>query len=113
MITDDLLNKTDLVKLRKMAMRVIDKIGDTNFYNQESINLKWINLHNLFRKGPKAKVFSDTDFQLIKNASEAARVSFSCLLGWVSREKFDIQEDINFHHLTKVLSRLIDREAFR
>lgn len=76
MVTDELLNKTDVLKLRKMAMKIIDKIGDTNFHNRESINLKWVNLHNVFRKGPSAEVFSEKDFKLVAKAAEAARVSF-------------------------------------
>lgn len=80
MITDELVNKTDVLKLRKMAIKLIDKIGDTNFHNRESINLKWVNLHNVFRKGPAAKVFSNKDFQLINRAAEAARVSADTIL---------------------------------
>lgn len=78
MITDELISQEDTIKLRQLAMKVIDRMGQTNFHNRESINLKWINLHNLFRNGTSSGVLTENDFQLIKNTSEAARVRFNC-----------------------------------
>lgn len=100
MVTDELMDKNDLVELRKMAIRLIDKLGDTTFRNRESINLKWINLHNVFRKGPQAKVFREKDFQLINKAAERARVSLTVLKMFVV-----YSENLCIHFTRKNLER--------
>ncbi|XP_015785926.1 2-oxoglutarate and iron-dependent oxygenase domain-containing protein 3 [Tetranychus urticae] len=81
MITDELVSRADTMKLRQLAMKVIDRMGQTNFHNRESINLKWINLHNLFRNGTENGVLTESDFQLIKNTSEAARSAVGLAFG--------------------------------
>ncbi|RWS09666.1 potassium channel subfamily T member 2-like protein, partial [Dinothrombium tinctorium] len=76
LVTDALVTAAEAQTLRKMAQRLIDAIGDTSTYNRESLNLKWVNLHNVFRKAPR-KLFSKRDFDLIKNTSELAKYIIS------------------------------------
>lgn len=40
----------------------------------QSYNLRWINLHHLFKYGAQDKIFDDDDFELIRNTSEAVKV---------------------------------------
>lgn len=75
MVVDDLLPEDQISKLRKTAEKVLNRVGDISQGNRESINLQWVNLHNLFKRNFTRKVMTNTDFQLIRNASEAARVS--------------------------------------
>ena len=74
MLTDNLLPEDQVLKLRSLATKLIDKVGDTSYANRESINLQWINLHNLYKRNVTKKVLKDWEFDLIRNASIAARV---------------------------------------
>ena len=74
-MVDNLLPPDQIKALQETAAKVLDKVGDQSYSNRESINLQWINLHNLFRRNMKKKVINKKDFELIRNASEAARVS--------------------------------------
>lgn len=57
-----------------MARLYTTVIGDTNYHNRESYNLRWINLHHLFKYGAQDKIFDDNDFEMIRNTSEAVKV---------------------------------------
>jgi len=74
-ITDTLINETDVINFRKLAIKLIDNIGDTNIHTRESLNLKWINLHNVFTKGAANGLLTKKDFKLIKKVTSAAKVS--------------------------------------
>lgn len=75
MVVDDLLPEDQIKALRKTAEKVLNRVGDVSPANRESLNLQWINLHTLFKRNATRKVITKKDFQLIQNASEAARVS--------------------------------------
>ena len=77
LIFDDMIEKKSMLKLQEMAQRYCTALGDTNFHNRESYNLRWINLHHLFKYGPQEKMFDEQDFELIRNTSEAVKVSRS------------------------------------
>ena len=74
--TDELVDKEDIMKLRKLAERLTEEVGYQSYSNRESINLKWINLHKLFRmQKEKKNILKQKEYELIKKASEAAKVS--------------------------------------
>lgn len=74
LIFDDMINRESMEKLRDMARRYCTVLGDTNFQNRESYNLRWINLHHLFKYGPQEDMFNEQDYDLIRNTSEAVKV---------------------------------------
>ncbi|XP_074604826.1 2-oxoglutarate and iron-dependent oxygenase domain-containing protein 3-like [Brevipalpus obovatus] len=80
-VVDNLLPPDQIRALQETAARVLDKVGDQSYSNRESINLQWVNLHNLFRRNLKKKVINKKDMGLIRNASEAARESISMAFG--------------------------------
>lgn len=65
----------DALELRKMAAKLVYEMGETNPFSRESLNLHWVNLHHLFRKGYKLGIFNDTEFGIIKRTSERAKVT--------------------------------------
>ena len=76
LVYDELVSMEDALELRKMAAKLVYELGETNPFSRESVNLHWVNLHHVFKKGFKQDVFNESDFKLIKRASERARVSF-------------------------------------
>ncbi|XP_015794884.1 2-oxoglutarate and iron-dependent oxygenase domain-containing protein 3 [Tetranychus urticae] len=88
MVTDDLLPNDQILKLRSLATKVIDKVGDTSYANRESINLQWINLHNLYKRNATKRVLRDVEFDLIRNASLAAREAVSTAFGLPTERLF-------------------------
>ncbi|XP_015793951.1 2-oxoglutarate and iron-dependent oxygenase domain-containing protein 3 [Tetranychus urticae] len=73
LIYDELVSLEEAARLRQMAAKLVYEIGETNPYSRESINLHWVNLHTVFKRGYKEKVFNETDFKLVKKASERAK----------------------------------------
>jgi hypothetical protein len=74
LVFDDMIATESMHKLREMAQRYCTVLGDTNFQNRESYNLRWINLHHLFKYGPQEQMFDEQDYELIRNTSEAVKV---------------------------------------
>jgi len=73
LILDELIANKSLNRLREMSRLYTTVIGDTNYHNRESYNLRWINLHHLFKYGVQDNIFNDDDFELIRNTSEAVK----------------------------------------
>ncbi|XP_053205677.1 2-oxoglutarate and iron-dependent oxygenase domain-containing protein 3-like isoform X2 [Panonychus citri] len=73
LIYDELVPMEEAIRLRQMAAKLVYEIGETNPYSRESTNLHWVNLHTVFKRGYKEKVFNETDFKLIKKTSEQAK----------------------------------------
>lgn len=68
------------MSLRRLTERLTDTVAYQSYANRESINLKWINLHKLFRMQKDRKnVLKEREYELIKKASEAAKVISSFL----------------------------------
>ena len=75
-ISDTLMKPEENARLRLLAQNITETIGYQSYSNRESINLKWMNLHKLFRlQKEKGNVLKEKDYQLIKKASENAKVS--------------------------------------
>ncbi|XP_074599144.1 2-oxoglutarate and iron-dependent oxygenase domain-containing protein 3-like [Brevipalpus obovatus] len=73
LVYDELMTTEEALELRKMAAKLVYEMGETNPFSRESVNLHWVNLHHVFKKGYKQNVFNESDFNLIKRASERAR----------------------------------------
>lgn len=77
-ITDSLLQEHEIARLRSLAQKITEEVGYQSYANRESINLKWMNLHKLFKmQKEKKNVLKQKDYELIKKASEAAKVKFT------------------------------------
>lgn len=96
MITDSLLKPTEIKRLRHLAAKITEEIGYQSYTNRESINLRWMNLHVLFRKNKTNSVLKDKDYKLIRKASLAAKVNISSCLN--SKNK-SINFNFNFVYL--------------
>lgn len=78
-ISDTLMTPNETARLRHLAQKITEEIGYQSYSNRESINLKWMNLHKLFRlQKEKGNVLKEKDYQLIKKASENAKVRLVC-----------------------------------
>lgn len=75
-ITDSLMKPCEIARLRKLAAKITEQIGFQSYTNRESINLRWMNLHVLFRKNKTNSILKAKDYQLIRKASLAAKVIF-------------------------------------
>ncbi|RWS29611.1 2-oxoglutarate and iron-dependent oxygenase domain-containing protein 3-like isoform X1, partial [Leptotrombidium deliense] len=73
LIYDNLVTVEEASKLRKLAEKLINRIGDSSRYIRESLNLKWVNLHNVFRKGAQLKIFTEKDYKLIRKTGDAVK----------------------------------------
>jgi len=73
-ITDSLMEKDEIARIRHLAQKITEEIGLQSYANRESLNLKWMNLHKLFRMVRDKKYsMKNKDYELIKKASEAAK----------------------------------------
>jgi hypothetical protein len=75
MITDSLLKPCEISRLRKLAAKITEEVGYQSYTNRESINLRWMNLHVLFRKNKTSSVLKQKDYKLIHKASLEAKVN--------------------------------------
>jgi len=73
MITDSLMKPCEIARLRRLAANITETIGYQSYANRESINLRWMNLHVLFRKNKTNLVLKQKDYDLIRKASLAAK----------------------------------------
>ena len=74
-ISDTLMTQNETARLRYLAQKITEEIGYQSYSNRESINLKWMNLHKLFKlHKEKGNVLREKDYELIKKASENAKV---------------------------------------
>ena len=73
--TDELLSSDQVQDLKQLAIKAIDKIGETTNRNRESHTLQWVNIHNIFRKLPYYNMLSDKEFRLLEHTSAMAKVS--------------------------------------
>lgn len=81
-ITDSLMKPDEIARLRSLAQKITEEIGYQSYANRESINLKWMNLHKLFRmQKEKSNILKQKDYDLIKKASEAAKTVVSDAFG--------------------------------
>lgn len=74
-ITDTLMKPCEIARLRRLAANITESIGYQSYSNRESINLRWMNLHVLFRKNKTKHVLRQKDYDLIRKASLTAKVS--------------------------------------
>ncbi|RWS03377.1 2-oxoglutarate and iron-dependent oxygenase domain-containing protein 3-like protein, partial [Dinothrombium tinctorium] len=88
LVYDQVVTKKEALRLRKIAAKLIDKIGDKSRFIRESLNLKWVNLHNAFRKGHQMKIFSEKDYELVRKTGETVKAIIS--------HTFGLNEDLVF-----------------
>lgn len=72
---DEFLPSDQIGELQILANKMLNIFGDTSYTNRESLNLQWLNFHNLFRRNVYRKVLTKSDYQLLRNASKSAKVT--------------------------------------
>ena len=74
--TDNLADPETIDGLRSLSGRLMDALGESSTMARESLNLQWINLHNIFRKA-NTSLFKERDYESILMVSEIAKVNIN------------------------------------
>lgn len=79
-VIDEFLPSDQIGELQILANKMLNIFGDTSYTNRESLNLQWLNFHNLFRRNVYRKVLTKSDYQLLRNASKSAKVTWLLII---------------------------------
>ncbi|RWS04262.1 PKHD domain-containing transmembrane protein-like protein, partial [Dinothrombium tinctorium] len=80
-ISDTIVTIPEALRLRRMAAKLTAKIGTSSARERESLNLKWVELYNVFRRGPPEGHITKKDYELLVKTSEAAKYAVSVMFG--------------------------------
>ncbi|RWS30001.1 2-oxoglutarate and iron-dependent oxygenase domain-containing protein 3-like protein [Leptotrombidium deliense] len=72
-ISDTVVTVQEAVRLREMAAKLTYYLGTSSAKERESLNLKWVELYNVFRRGPPEGVLTRKEYELLLKTSESAK----------------------------------------
>jgi len=113
--TDALLPEEMIDQLKALAVKSIKALGEKGKKNRESLNLHWMNLDQLYRKGQALGVVNDDEIELLREAGERVRQVVAYTFG-VNEENLlynkiaqftrykKKEEYLEFRHIDKVRS---------